>query len=461
MLDHITETIQSYSMLQAGDMVLCAVSGGADSAALLCALLSLRDRLGVKVCACHVNHQLRGAEADRDENFVRALFERLAVPFQIERRNVAAYAKMHKLGTEEAARDVRYQVLRASARVLGANKIALAHTLDDNLETMLFHLARGAGPQGLGGIPPVRDELIRPLIDTTRAQVESYLFDIHQPYVNDSSNESADYTRNRIRREVIPVLRQINPRCVEAAGRSARLLRKDEEYLAAQADMLRQDMVRETEAGIHLDCKSFALAPDVLRGRILRSALHDIGMPMSACTIALIRQLTAFAMADRPDGELSLPGGLTAVRQYNDLFLGALLAAAPAAEIPLRIGSHEALWENGTVISVCAAQTEKDFNKTFNTFAVDCGKIDFGTLCVRTRKQGDALQLTQTGGHRTLKRLMIDRHIPRLTRDRLAVVADKNGVIAVQGIGMDYSRRAQGIPALLIQFEGIDRKSVV
>ena len=457
MLETVKDTIARYEMLRGGETVLCAVSGGADSVAMLRALLELRERLGVTVRACHLNHLLRGAESDRDEAFVCALCEALRVPLDVQRRDVAAFAAAQGLGVEEAARDVRYRVLREAASRCGAERIALAHTLDDNLETMLFHLARGAGTQGLAGIPPVRGALIRPLIGTSRAEVEGYLYALHQRYVNDSSNDSADFTRNRIRREVVPVLREINPRCAEAAGRAARLLRKDEEYLQAQADALRVDMTRRDAEGLHLGCAAFAAAPDALRGRILRGALREVGMPMAECTIALVRRLTALACGDGAGGELSLPGGLVAVRQYGDLLLGAAPAPVSACEIALRPGCRVPLWQNGVVLTVSEAQNGVDFNKTFNTFTVDCGKIDLGTLCARPRRTGDTVRLNAGGGHRTLKRLMIDRRIPRLTRDRLAVVADKDGVIAVQDIGANWDRRPGGGPVIQIRFEGENR----
>lgn len=455
MLDTVQETIHQYDMLRAGDRVLCAVSGGADSVALLRALLALSGALGVTVCACHVNHMLRGEEADRDECFVRELCGSLSVPLTVAQRDVAAFAATHGLGTEEAAREVRYAALREAAASFQANKTALAHTLDDNLETMLFHLARGTGPLGLGGIPPVRGELIRPLIGMTRAQVESFLLACEQPFMHDSTNDSTDYTRNRIRREVIPVLRQINPRCAEAAGRSARLLRKDEQYLAAQAETLRRTMCRKSAQGVHIGCRALRDAPDVLRGRILRATLREAGLPMVDCTSLIIRELTALALAQRVDGQRSLPGGMVAVRQYDDLFLGALPERAAPAEIPLKPGCREELWQKGTTLTVCAQKNAQDFNKTFNTFAADCGKINLGTLCVRTRRQGDTLRLTARGGHRTLKRLMIDKRIPRYERDGIAVIADDQGVIAVQGLGLNLDRQPDTGPILIFTFEGI------
>ena len=210
MLETVKRTIADHAMLAPGETVLLALSGGADSVALLCALRAL----GYPVRAFHLNHCLRGAESDRDEAFCRALCERLGVPLTVERIDVRAQTAGE--GIEAAARRIRYERLAAAAQ--GA-KIATAHTADDNLETMLFHLARGTGPKGLAGIPPVRDGVIRPLIGVERAQVEAYLAELGQDYVTDSTNLADSYTRNRIRHGVVPALRQINPEAGRAALR--------------------------------------------------------------------------------------------------------------------------------------------------------------------------------------------------------------------------------------------------
>lgn len=454
MLETVLQTIKTHNMTRKGCVVLCAVSGGADSVALLRALLALREQLGVTVCACHLNHMLRGDEAMRDEEFVRALCAEWNVPLQVSRIDVHACAQTNGLGLEEAGRNARYTFFAQAAERMNADRIATAHTLDDNLETMLFYLARGTGAHGLCGIPPARGKIIRPLLGSTRVQVESYLYTLSQPYVNDSSNASADYTRNRIRREVVPVLREINPRAAEAAGRTAALLRQDEGYLTAAADALYRKLATETAEGIFLDCAGILSAPQALCGRVLRYALQQAGMSMRACTAALIGQLIALAGNDKPSATLHLPGDLTATRQYDKLLLGEPEEAVAPVRFPLCVGECVSLWDEVTQLTVLSHTDAQDFNKSFNTFYVDCGKIDFDTLCVRTRQVGDALRLTENGGHRTLKRLMIDQKIPRAQRDRLGVIADRNGVIAVQSLGADCDRKPAGGAVLEIRFEG-------
>ena len=226
MLDTVKRTIFDYMMLETGENVLVALSGGADSAALL---LSLRE-LGYPVRAFHLNHCLRGAESDRDEAFCRRLCEKLGVELTVERVDIAAAAG--DSAVEETARRIRYARLEHAAH--GA-KIAVAHNADDNLETMLFHLVRGTGAKGLMGIPPVRGRIIRPLIEVERREIEAFLRERGQDFVTDSTNADTAYTRNRLRQEVVPVLRELNPQAAQAAARLSRQLRQDETCLQSYA----------------------------------------------------------------------------------------------------------------------------------------------------------------------------------------------------------------------------------
>lgn len=204
------------SLLPQNGGVLCAISGGADSVYLLCRLCELRESLGLRVWAAHYNHCLRGAESDRDEDFVRALCAGLGVEAYFGRGDVAAFARENGLGTEGAARRLRYEFLEQTADALGADAIATAHTADDNAETMLLNLARGAGLRGLCGIPPRRGRVIRPILGVTREEIDAYLEGQGVAHVEDSSNAGDDYARNRIRHHAVPALRSVNPEFPEA-----------------------------------------------------------------------------------------------------------------------------------------------------------------------------------------------------------------------------------------------------
>lgn len=211
LVEQTAQTIAQYEMLEPEQRVLVALSGGADSVALL---LVLRE-LGYPVYVYHLNHCLRGEESERDAEFVHSLCTKLHVSCTIEREDVQGYAQQLGESIETAARRLRYERLRRCAQEQGIERIATAHTADDNLETMLFHLARGTGAKGMTGIPPVRGNLIRPIFRAVRTEIEVYLETVGQTFVTDSSNLTLDYTRNRIRHAVVPVLRQINPQCAD------------------------------------------------------------------------------------------------------------------------------------------------------------------------------------------------------------------------------------------------------
>lgn len=443
MLETVKQSIEAYKMLQQDESVLIALSGGADSVALLRALYEL----GYPVRAFHLNHCLRGAESERDEAFCRTLCARLGVELTVERVDVSA-AVQQGSGVEETARHIRYARLQEAAQ--GA-KIATAHTADDNLETVLFHLVRGTGPKGLAGIPPVRGQIIRPLLRVERAQVEAYLAALGQDYVTDSTNADETYTRNRIRHTVVPALRAIQPSAAQAVARLGNLLRQDEDCLGGLA----QECLAQAER----PDGTWGIAPlrqvhPAVRARALRRLLVQNGMPLRDVTAQHISALERLLKSANPSACCALPHGFIAQREYNVLRLihGENQPERPA--VPLSVPSEQMLWDGSVRVSVHVLEKNEVFYKSFNTFCVDCGTIDFVSLCVRTRKAGDRIRLTEKGGSRTLKKLFIDRKVPRCKRDGLAVIADKTGVIAVQDIGMDCSRSPQGGARMQIKIEG-------
>ncbi|MDR1754881.1 MAG: tRNA lysidine(34) synthetase TilS [Eubacterium sp.] len=236
MLANIERAVSSYSMLEGlerGGAVTVALSGGADSVSLLHALKRLCTGLGLVVKACHLNHKLRGEESERDERFVRHLCEEYNVPLTVKSSDVAALKQKHQ-SIEEIARNERYSFFDEAVLISGG-KIATAHTADDNAETVLFNLVRGSALKGLCGIPPVRGNIIRPLIFCGRAEVEQYCRENNLEYVTDSTNLLDEYTRNRIRNNIIPLLRGINPAVLDAVNRMTDELRRDEEFIAGFA----------------------------------------------------------------------------------------------------------------------------------------------------------------------------------------------------------------------------------
>lgn len=444
-LRKIQQTIAEYGMLKPGEPVLVALSGGADSVALL---LSLRE-LGYPVRACHLHHGLRGGEADRDERFCRELCAQKGVRLSVRRVDAAAYARETHESVETAARALRYAFFRETA---GESKTATAHTADDNLETMLFHLARGTGLDGLAGIPPVRDGIVRPLITCTREEVEAFLAARGQGFVTDSTNLERDYTRNRIRYEAVPVLKTLNPKAATAAAGLAARLRADRAYLDGRA----KELLGQAAQNGGWDVQTLAAAPAALRSRALRLLCESTGMPLHNFTARHVAALEALLASANPAAHADLPGGVIARREYHLLKIEPKNSAFKAdyASVPVKIPFEGTLGAGAARVSVRAVQKNQVFYKSFNTFYAGCDTIDIPTLVLRTRRTGDRLRLTENGGSKTLKKILIDRKIPGTQRDRLAVLADRYGVVAVQSVGMDISRTPREGGVLEIRFEG-------
>lgn len=272
MKNPVTEAIKKYDMLKAGDAVTVGLSGGADSCALVHVLFTLREELGISVSTCHINHNLRGAESDGDEAFVRKLCEELGIPLEVYNIDVKGSLGKHE-SVEEAARRLRYECFD-KAREKYSSKLATAHTANDNAETVLMNLIRGTGTKGLAGIPPVRGYFIRPLIFCSREQTEEYCRQNGIDYVTDSTNLIDDCTRNRIRHKVLPMLKKFNPSVIEAITRMTAAVADDEAFIAEQSCKCAE----ECRKGIGYDSRMLKELPPAVKFRIIAEELkkHDV-----------------------------------------------------------------------------------------------------------------------------------------------------------------------------------------
>ena len=299
MITKVLKTIEAYQMLSPDSAVVAGVSGGADSMALLHVLQSWRkDWPELKVTAAHVNHCLRGAEADRDEEHVRRYCQREGIPLEVLKIDVREEAAKRKLGLEACGRAVRYEFFR---RLAGENGvIATAHTLSDLAETVLLHLTRGTGLKGLCGIPPVRENIVRPLIDCSRREIEDYCREHKIPYVTDSTNLEAWYSRNKVRLQVLPALKEINPAFEEAVGRMAQSLREDDGCLWEEARELLGRAALEKDGW---SCSVLSRGRKPVRIRAIR-LLQGASRPEARHLEEIDRIILA------GQGGVSVPGGL-------------------------------------------------------------------------------------------------------------------------------------------------------
>ena len=438
-LHKVRDTIKAYHMLPDRAKVLVGLSGGADSVALV---LALRE-LGYTVWTCHLHHGLRGAEADRDQAFCAAFCKAQGLTMETRRVDAAQAARMGRESVETAARRLRYAFFRD---LCPQGPVATAHTANDNLETMLFHIARGAGTAGLSGIPPVREGIVRPLIGCTRQEVEAFLQVRGQDFVQDSTNFSAEYTRNRIRMEAVPALTAVNSRAVEHAAALSARLRLDEDYLQRQAAQM---LVRQ---GAGWQIGPLRQAHPALRARALRQLGEEYGAgALSARHVAALEALLENAI---PSAQLDLPGGVCARREYNILVLERPSAPDSWARLEIPVPGCGTFGAEGLRVTIRRIENDQVFYKSFNTFWVRCDTIDLSTCVLRTRRTGDRVRLNARGGSKTLKKCMIEKKIPSARRDRLAVLADRLGIIAVQSVGVDIGRRIGDGAMFEIQFEG-------
>lgn len=423
-------------MLSRGQTVLACVSGGTDSMCLLDVLHKLSKEMGFALSAAHFNHRLRGEESDGDETFVRKTCEKLDIPLYIGSGDAAGEAERRGRGIEETARDMRYAFFFKTAGENHINKVATAHNADDNLETVLMRVVRGTGLRGLCGIPPVRGMLIRPLLNLTRAQIEAYNLENNIPHREDSTNASDDYTRNLLRHKVTPVLSSLNPslNITPMTG----LLRKDEEALTALAEGFFEGQTED-----ELDTGALLALPYSVSSRVIRLFC---GKELSRDHVEAVLSLAASA---DPSARLDLPG-VTLRREY-----GKLLAddAEEKTFSPREITLDSPVIIEDAGLSVTAEKVVFDggIYKSLTTFPVKWDKI-VGKLEARPRRSGDTLRLG--GMTRSLKKLLIDRKIPRHLRDRLPVIADERGPIAVYKLGMDRNYLPdKGDPAIIIKIE--------
>lgn len=425
-----TETVARFDMLREGDAVLAGVSGGADSMALLHFLCALRP--GVRVFAAHINHGLRGEEALRDENFVRSACEAWGVELFVQRADVRAQAEQTGETVEEAGRRVRYAFFEQTADRLGA-KIATAHTLSDSIETVLLNFARGTGLKGLCGIPPRRGRIIRPLIETSRSEVEAYCAENAISYINDSTNFSREFSRNRIRLDAVPVLYSLNPAFDRAAQRAMRSLREDEELLRSlTADWL-------NKARIQIGCYSLAAlrqVPQGLEGRVVSMAAEEAaGVPQEAVHI---ERMCAILADGR--GCVQIHGGCLARVAGGNLRIGK--AEKPAETVFEETPFVAGMYRNPGFCMETAFLTKNEFenlkniNKQYLKFVFDCDRIK-GKAVIRSRRPGDSYHPAGRGVTKTLKKLLNEAAVPPEARAFLPVISDQAGILWVYGFGPD------------------------
>ena len=401
-----------------GERVVCAVSGGADS---MC-LLHLVWSQGYDVIAAHFEHGIRGEESQRDAHFVETWCRKHGIPFVLGHGDAPGYAAENGLSLEEAARELRYDFLYKTAEAYGADRILTAHSLDDNAETLLFNLIRGSGTAGLCGIPQSRGKLLRPLLHVSRAEIEAYLRENEVPHVEDSSNESDDYTRNLIRHRVMPLLKEINPRFPEAAERTARLSERDEAFFSALARAyLGRELKNES-----LPLESLRALHPAVASRVIRTLFPGLSMERCDAVLDFVR--------GSEYGLLEIPGR-TLRREQGRLYLrGEESVSVP--ERRLIPGESLELPELGLRIETRECVYNGEIHDLFKTFYLKYEIVGTDLLCTG-RRAGDSIRPKGRGVRKRLSALFKEAGYTRRMRDACLILRDRDGPLFVRGLAVD------------------------
>lgn len=434
-------------MLGRGERVILAVSGGVDSMVMLHLLLCLRARYHVSLHVAHLNHDLRGTESAEAADFVRSQCESHQLPVTITTADGSALRDRRVGSLQAAARDLRYRFLERVADEQGAGRIAVGHHRDDQAETVLMNLLRGSGVRGIGGIPPVRDRIIRPLIDCSREEIERYVRKKRIPYVEDSSNRVLAYSRNRIRLELLPELaKRYNPRVVDALANAATILEAEDALLNGMAqEELRNAVISRSREEVVLAIPPMANLPSALRWRIIRRSAEELRAGRPGLTFQHTLAIDRLLMTKGAKGAIHAPGGLRARRAGDGMVLSVGngqvrdcmsscplvvpgVTAIPASSLSLRSELLEE-WAMGEL----AADAW--------TALLDADRTGM-KLCVRGWKEGDRFVPLGMSGRKKLQDFFVDAKVPRDRRGNVPLVMSGDQIVWVVGFRVDERFRA-------------------
>ena len=410
-----------------GEKVIIGLSGGMDS---VCLFHILKD-LGVSLEAVHVNHQIRGEEAKRDEQFVKNLCARYNIPFHGYRYDVPKISREKHLSEEEAGRMVRKEAFARVMKEQGAGYVALAHHGNDRAETFLFHLSRGTGVKGLGSMKPVQGTIIRPLLWAERKEIEQYVQEKGYEFVEDATNSQTEYTRNKIRHEIIPALEEINPRCIPHICGAAEKLSAVSAYIDREAEKLCRLSAVMYGQEVQILKLAFEQGDEVLRIPVLQKCVEYLSGSLVNITEEHLENLAAlFAM--QTGKEIHLPYGITAVRTYE----GIRMFFREERDLPQAVEiTGEGVYDFGGVsvrVSVEVWDESKIFPIKNYTKCFDYDKI-IDKVFLRTRESGDYLEINKNHGRKSLQDYLVNEKVPRDERDQVILLACGSHILWVVG----------------------------
>jgi len=437
----LIDTIKNTGMLREGDGVAVAFSGGGDSTALLHVLASMRSELKIKLFACHLNHKLRGTEADGDAQFCRGFAERLGVPIYMKEMDIAGIATKRGWNIEEAGRIARTAFYHRAMRHFGADKTVTAHHMNDQAETFLINLLRGSGETGLGGIAPIRDGwLIRPLIKCPKSEIEKYLKENDISFRTDETNTDTTIIRNRIRLTLIPLLeKDYNPRIVNGLSQTADIIRGADELSAELADAFFRKIVNHAKDSVSIEKQLFAVLPIHLKRILIRNSFAQAAGSRRRLTFEQVEDILNDVRAGAKDSRISLPFGFEAeIREdkisilpskKDDTEKGFELSFEIPGEIEIPdIGRS---WRVEIKDYTSSLLEESILNPLIGIF--DAEKIS-SPVTVRNRRDGDRMQPLGMQGTKKLQDIFTDKKIPRRRREEFPVFTSSAEIFWIPGI---------------------------
>ncbi len=420
----VAKSIDKHNMLSHGDTVVVAVSGGADSVALLMSLCALKDKYYLDIAVAHVNHMLRGKEAERDRDYVKSLADKLSLPFYLKEQDVSALAKEKGISEEMAGREVRYGFFNDIIREKGGGKIAVAHHRGDSAETTLINLIRGAGLNGLKGISPVNGNIIRPLIDCDRKSIEEYLKLKNIPYVTDSTNKENIYTRNIVRNLIIPQMESINPEAVSTIYEGTLSLAEDEDFISSVVAEYEVKCIKEATGKVEVD---FTHIPDIhiaIKKRLILKACEIIkGNRKNISAIHLN------AVLNLPTGGITSFGGVWAERSYDRFIFTPAPREALSYSYNIQGDGIVHIDETGKAFSFETVRADEVTSYEAGVIYLDADLL--GEITIRSRSDGDSFRPLGLGGRKKVKDFLIDLKIPRQDRDSTTILESDGDVAAL------------------------------
>lgn len=434
LLNKAAAAVKKYSMLSGGEKILIGLSGGPDSVCLFHVLNNMKDKFALDLNAIYVDHGLRPGETDMEIAFCKKLCENLNIPFVAKSIDVKTYTREQKMNMQEAARQLRYKIFDEVSYEINARKIALGHTADDQAETLLMRIFRGSGPTGLSGIPPVRKNIIRPLIEIERKEIARFLDDLKIDFITDSSNTKKDYLRNKIRLSLIPMLKELNPDITKTLSKTASIFRDEEKYFEILVTKTLMKLIsRKTDSRVELFLIPFEIMDKAIIRRVLRRVIDETG-GLRGISFIHIEDIIDLIKNGRPGDRIYLPGGIRVIKEYSTLNL----TSEPTVTLNtynLTVPGETVLKEAGVLIK--ASVTEAPFEASASgpqaySALFDADKLLL-PLIARPRKNGDFFFPLGFGKRKKLQDFFVDEKVPRDERGRIPLITSGEDIIWVLG----------------------------